>query len=495
MPDVDIKTLGAIIKTAYESETDTNAFTDLEKTKLRNIEVNATADQTSSEIKAAYESEPNVISRVELVLLANGAGLVNNRLYRTTNGATFIGQTGATIFSDIPNAAPFGPMTFMHFGAIGNGAANETDIFLAAKSWCTQTGNAVIVPPGTYMCDTFLINAGEKLILKGQYKQHNPILKLNPGENNHFLRLNAPDAVLDIQDCILDQNSANQSAGHGVRSGGGLKLSLRNVKIQNTFGYGIGIQAGSTLEIEVINVSFENIGNDCIDVKDYDNGNGVFYARDIRAKNWGVNDINKPVLDIRGPADVSGIYGEADNNCIVLRLRNSGPQGRAGSGRFSNIQGIGNSVDSIKVINIQTSEGNFQINNVYSENCDIPIIQESIASGGIISSVKATGIFGSNGLSVSGSYLVIDGVDLECRDDALRCFDIEDTAVYPVILNLNATNLNPAEVQAGRINASAVGAKITGDMRISHPTSIGGTNGIGNGSASSVLDDVRGYLI
>ena len=46
----------AEIKTAYENNTDTNAFTDAEKTKLTGIEANATADQTGSEIKSAYEA-------------------------------------------------------------------------------------------------------------------------------------------------------------------------------------------------------------------------------------------------------------------------------------------------------------------------------------------------------------------------------------------------------------------------------------------------------
>jgi len=44
------------IKTAYESNADTNAFTDALQTKLNGIETNATADQTASEIKTAYES-------------------------------------------------------------------------------------------------------------------------------------------------------------------------------------------------------------------------------------------------------------------------------------------------------------------------------------------------------------------------------------------------------------------------------------------------------
>ena len=49
----------AAIKAAYESNLDTNAFTDAEKAKLSGIENNATADMTAAEIKTAYESNPN----------------------------------------------------------------------------------------------------------------------------------------------------------------------------------------------------------------------------------------------------------------------------------------------------------------------------------------------------------------------------------------------------------------------------------------------------
>ena len=47
------------IKEAYESNPNTNEFTDDEKAKLSDIEDNATADMTAEEIKAAYESNPN----------------------------------------------------------------------------------------------------------------------------------------------------------------------------------------------------------------------------------------------------------------------------------------------------------------------------------------------------------------------------------------------------------------------------------------------------
>ena len=56
---------GAEIKTAYEAEADTNAYTDLEKLKLAGIENNATADQDDSEIETAYNNQVDVVSQAE----------------------------------------------------------------------------------------------------------------------------------------------------------------------------------------------------------------------------------------------------------------------------------------------------------------------------------------------------------------------------------------------------------------------------------------------
>ena len=47
------------LKVAYESNPDTNAFTNALSTKLNGIEVGATGNQSASEIKAAYESNSN----------------------------------------------------------------------------------------------------------------------------------------------------------------------------------------------------------------------------------------------------------------------------------------------------------------------------------------------------------------------------------------------------------------------------------------------------
>jgi len=56
---------GAEIKTAYELEANTNAFTDAEQTKLTGIETAATADQTNSEIESGYNAQVNQVSAGE----------------------------------------------------------------------------------------------------------------------------------------------------------------------------------------------------------------------------------------------------------------------------------------------------------------------------------------------------------------------------------------------------------------------------------------------
>ena len=59
---------GAEIKTAYESET--NAFTDAQFTKLAGIETSATADQTGAQIKTLYEAESNAFTDAQFTKLA-----------------------------------------------------------------------------------------------------------------------------------------------------------------------------------------------------------------------------------------------------------------------------------------------------------------------------------------------------------------------------------------------------------------------------------------
>jgi hypothetical protein len=85
----------AEIKTAYENNADTNAFTDAEKNKLSGIETGATADQTASEIKTAYESNTNTnaftdAEKNKLTGIAAGAEVNVQSDWTATTGDAFI---------------------------------------------------------------------------------------------------------------------------------------------------------------------------------------------------------------------------------------------------------------------------------------------------------------------------------------------------------------------------------------------------------------------
>ncbi len=83
------------IKTAYESNADTNAFTDAEQSKLSGIETGATADQTGAEIKTAYEGEADTnaytdAEKTKLSGIATGAEVNAVDSVNTQTGAVVL---------------------------------------------------------------------------------------------------------------------------------------------------------------------------------------------------------------------------------------------------------------------------------------------------------------------------------------------------------------------------------------------------------------------
>ena len=94
---------GAQIKSAYEAEAETNAFTDALLTKLNGIEASATADQTGAQIKSAYEGESDTNAFTDALLTklngvaASATAVTNNN--QITNGAGYITSFTNTTYS------------------------------------------------------------------------------------------------------------------------------------------------------------------------------------------------------------------------------------------------------------------------------------------------------------------------------------------------------------------------------------------------------------
>lgn len=105
----------AEIKTAYESNADTNAFDDAAQTKLAGIEANATADQSNSEIKTAYEAnaDTNALTDALLAAINNIESTIDARIAATRGNRQFFSSlTTYTEATDrIVGNSPLSPTT------------------------------------------------------------------------------------------------------------------------------------------------------------------------------------------------------------------------------------------------------------------------------------------------------------------------------------------------------------------------------------------------
>jgi hypothetical protein len=131
----------AEIKTAYESNADTNNYSDADKAKVDGVEAGATADQTGAEIKAAYEAEPdtNVFTDAEKTKLAG-----------IEAGATAGGGGGAITKDSIQEAMGY---------------------FLdpARDQWTWNTGNSQTFTFGTELIHEILISVNGQGLSNNQY--------------------------------------------------------------------------------------------------------------------------------------------------------------------------------------------------------------------------------------------------------------------------------------------------------------------------------------
>jgi hypothetical protein len=84
----------ADVKTAYEANANTNAFTDAEKSKLLTVESNAAADMSAAEIKSVYESNSNTnaYTDAEKTKLSGIATSANNYVHPISHPPSIIVQ-------------------------------------------------------------------------------------------------------------------------------------------------------------------------------------------------------------------------------------------------------------------------------------------------------------------------------------------------------------------------------------------------------------------
>lgn len=151
----------AEIKTAYENNDDTNAFTNAEKIKLSGIEANATADQTASEIKTAYESnddtnaftdaEKNKLSEIETGATADQSASEIKTAYES--------NTDTNAFTDTEKIKLSGIAAGAEVNVQSDWTATEGDALILNKPTITS-GTVTSVATGTGLEGGTITDAG-----------------------------------------------------------------------------------------------------------------------------------------------------------------------------------------------------------------------------------------------------------------------------------------------------------------------------------------------
>lgn len=352
-------------------------------------------------------------------------------------------------------------------GGVLDGSTDNIDVINAAVAWSTSTRLNVYVGYGVVaMSGECLVNGGYlSMIGMGQDAS---TIKLMSGVNNNALQVTG-GGYLKISNLTIDQNRDNNTAGHGIRSGGCNALIIDRVTILNAVNYGIGIQAGTSRNVRITNSKIINTGRDGIDVKDYNLNNDCIFIDNLQIENISLDDADDVGIDIRGEVNVNNVSIKASSSCRGVRLRDGGSQGRAGFGNFSNItfDGTDAGTDTTAAMHIESSSGNWNVNNVTVKNASlVMILQSGAASGGTISNVAATGIFGNDCMTISGSDILMQNISVTNTNTSSRVFDVEPTSARIRLSNVNLTDNsgNPisARIQAGASNIEISGGFVTG---------------------------------
>ena len=185
----------AQIKQRYESNANTNAFTNTLKTKLNGVDAGAADDQTGAEIKTAYEGEAdtNAFTNVEKTKLdgiaagatvtsVGGVSLPVVSLGKPTaveaKGLTFATPTGYPATGSYPR----GTLISFNLGAFGAFAASNSSIliYIGTDQYdFYETGTGSLSYPKLITDTEYLVVAQGvgTLQLLAPYKQDGPLIK------------------------------------------------------------------------------------------------------------------------------------------------------------------------------------------------------------------------------------------------------------------------------------------------------------------------------
>lgn len=357
-------------------------------------------------------------------------------------------------------------LNILQLGAIVDDVTFDNgDIIEIANDWSNTTNLTYVLPVGVTYSSYALLANNISVSVRGFGKDKSTFFLMDGSNNNAAHVING--GYLSITDMTIDQNYENQTAGHGIRSGGCERLHVFNTRVQNVLNYGIGFQGGTSKDVRINNVDIINTGNDAIDIKDYNLNNECIYIDNLYVSGHSRDDEDDCAIDARGEINANNISINATTDCIGVRFRQGGDQGRSGFGSYSNVVFHGNGIEGTYAIHQESTRGNFV--NITAHDAYAPFWQSYQSTGGSITNLNAEGTTGYNGMLISGQNLLMNNVNIANADSdvASLLFNITGSASNVRISNINMVNntdsTNSANIQTGATNIEIVGGFVSGN--------------------------------
>jgi hypothetical protein len=228
------------------------------------------------------------------------------------------------------------PVNVKDFGAAGDGVTDDAAAIQAALDFVKNIGSgAVYFPSGTYFInskastvDLFAaveIDNVQNITIMGN--GYSSIIQMSNTLNLHFINIDDSESVAIFGLVLTGRDPTVFGGGsRAINMRRCSSVAITNCILTNWGSYAISHQQGAAKDFIFDNLIFENIGNDCIDIKNIEfpvNPTERLVVSNILAKSWGVTGLDSPdvVVDCRMPMSVTNVRGTITRpSCRVVRV-------------------------------------------------------------------------------------------------------------------------------------------------------------------------------
>jgi hypothetical protein len=287
------------------------------------VENKGRQDTVESQFQQVIENttDKDVISAPEIIAARNGEPNLKARLDKEHQQVT--AQLAQTI--KVVNV--------MNYGAKGDGITDDSQAIQEAVNEVKfNSGGELYFPRGEYLIDSFFEGelAGlyidfDNITVRGDGSNATKI-KLGNNLNGHVIEIVGTTGV-KVLDLRVDGNRSNNvSEGHGIRIAHSGDLILRNLLIEETSKYGIGLQDGAFFNVVLENIKLQRLGWDGIDIKNKANATENIYLKNIHVTEFDLrNEGDQAGIDLRGKCFLSNItvknFGNGIKKSYGIRFR------------------------------------------------------------------------------------------------------------------------------------------------------------------------------